>query len=423
MIIAVDGPAGSGKSTVCREIAKRIGLRYVDTGAMYRTVALASLRQNISPNDTPRLVQLAKNIPLELRPFSGGKFEIFLNGEKVTDEIRRPEINQVVSTIACIPGVREEMVKRQRALAKDGYLIMEGRDITTVVLPNADFKFYLDADPSVRVERRFKENKTKGAATTFAGVAEEQTKRDQMDQSRTVSPLRVAEDAVRIDTTGKEVDEVVLIILGKMNVRAGRFNFFYSGARSLLWLIGKTVFSLEIKGVENIPKRGGFIMAANHRSYLDPVVAAVSSKRQLNFLARDTLFRNSFFGPLIKGLNAYPIKRASADRTALRMAAQFIMEGNPILMFPEGTRSADGNFQTPRGGLGYLAARLRCPVVPMHIRGTYEVFPRDSKWPKPGKISARIGEPITWEGQEDNDLYLIITKEIMKKIEALSRLP
>ncbi len=423
MIIAVDGPAGSGKSTVCREIAKRIGLRYVDTGAMYRTVALASLKQNISPNDTPRLVELAKHLPLELHTLSTGKFEIFLGGEKVTDEIRRPEINQIVSIVARIPGVREEMVKRQRALAKDGYLIMEGRDITTVVLPDADFKFYLDADAKLRAERRFKENQSKGVEVTFAGVAEEQTKRDQMDKSRTVSPLRVAEDAVRIDTTGKEVGEVVLVIFEKMNVRRGRFNLFYSGARLLLWLIGKTVFSLDVKGSENIPKQGGFIIAANHRSYLDPVVAAVSSKRQLNFLARDTLFKNPMFSSLIQGLNAYPIKRASADRAALRMAAQFILDGNPILMFPEGTRSADGNFQTPRGGLGYLAARLRCPVVPMHVRGTYEVFPRDSKWPKPGKISARIGAPMTWKGQKDNDLYLTITKEVMKNIEDLSHLP
>jgi 1-acyl-sn-glycerol-3-phosphate acyltransferase len=105
------------------------------------------------------------------------------------------------------------------------------------------------------------------------------------------------------------------------------------------------------------------------------------------------------------------------------MAAQFIMEGNPILMFPEGTRSADGNFQTPRGGLGYLAARLRCPVVPVHVRGTFEVFPRNSKWPKPGKISARIGEPMKWKDCKDNDAYLIITKEVMNKIEDLSRLP
>ncbi|MBI4431798.1 MAG: (d)CMP kinase [Candidatus Omnitrophica bacterium] len=423
MIIAVDGPAGSGKSTVCREVAKRLGLRYADTGAMYRTLALASIREKISPSDTNQLIELARRIPLEIHTLTSGRFEIFLAGEKVTETIREPAVNQIVSLIARIPEVRTEMVKRQRALAKSGYLIMEGRDISTVVLPDAEFKFYLDADPSVRAERRWKEDQAKGTVSPLSRVQEDQAKRDEMDRTRDVSPLRVASNAICIDTTGKRVGEVVHIILGKMNVKREKFNAFYAVTRRFLWLLAKAGFGLEIQGAENIPQHGGFIIAANHRSFLDPVVAAIASPRQLTFLARHTLFRNVLFGILIRGLNARPIKRASADRNALRLAAGLIMAGNGILLFPEGTRSADGGFLTPKGGLGYLAVKLGCPVVPMCIKGTFETFPRHAKWPRQGKISVRLGRAVHGDdfgkGIDDGDLYLLIVKEVMRNIEIL----
>jgi cytidylate kinase len=207
MVIAIDGPAGSGKSTVAKAVAIRLGLEYLDTGAMYRSVAFAALRGGVDPEDAEVVGNLARNIELEVDP--GG--QVTVDGVDATIEIRGPEVTRSVSIVAANPAVRTEMRARQRQwVAKRGGGVMEGRDIGTVVFPDARLKVYLDASPEVRAARRSKEV----ADLSYETVATDLARRDALDQNRTHDPLRTADDAVVIDTSDLSVDQIVDAIMG-----------------------------------------------------------------------------------------------------------------------------------------------------------------------------------------------------------------
>lgn len=218
-VVAIDGPGGSGKSTVARALADRLGIERLDTGAMYRSVTLAALRRGIAPADGPALGELARDLELEVGVTgAAGTDRVVLFGEDVTEEIRGEAVSAVVSLVAAHPAVRVELVARQRHwLATRGAGVVEGRDITSVVLPDADVKVFLTADPAVRAERRSHEL-TGSHASAFdrarlARVGEAISRRDELDATREVSPLVVADGAVVVDSTAKSVDEVVDEIL------------------------------------------------------------------------------------------------------------------------------------------------------------------------------------------------------------------
>ncbi len=212
--MAIDGPAGAGKSTIARRLAERLGFTYIDTGAMYRAVALWALRQKASPDDMHRMEQLALAAEIELAP---GR--ISLNGEDVTEAIRTPEVSSGASSIAVIPGVRRAMVAKQRAIGERTSVVMEGRDIGTVVFPDADVKIYLDAQPAERVRRRVNEERQKGAAVSEVSVAAQMEERDQRDSTRADAPLAQAPDAVYLDSTGMAIEEVEEAILKMVRAR------------------------------------------------------------------------------------------------------------------------------------------------------------------------------------------------------------
>lgn len=206
-VIAIDGPAGSGKSTVAKAVAIRLGLEYLDTGAMYRSVAFAALRGGVDPEDAEVVGNLARNMELDVDP--SGK--ITVDGVDATIEIRGPEVTRAVSIVAANPVVRTEMRARQRQwVAKRGGGVMEGRDIGTVVFPDARLKVYLDASPEVRAARRSQEV----SDLSYETVATDLARRDALDQNRTHDPLRTAEDAVVIDTSDLSVDQIVDAIMG-----------------------------------------------------------------------------------------------------------------------------------------------------------------------------------------------------------------
>jgi CMP/dCMP kinase len=206
LIIAIDGPSGSGKSTLGRLLARALKLLYVDTGSMYRAVALAVIEERIDPDDSERVTALAEslNIDLEGDPDS---LRVLLAGRDVTDLIRSEEVTHVSSIVSTIPGVRRAMVARQREIGKRG-AVLNGRDIGTVVFPNADVKFYLTAIPAERANRRFTECREVDSSANYAEVLADMTERDRRDSTRTDSPLKIAEDAVVIESTGKSIDEV-----------------------------------------------------------------------------------------------------------------------------------------------------------------------------------------------------------------------
>jgi cytidylate kinase len=208
LIIAIDGPSGAGKSTAARSLAKRLGYLYIDTGAMYRAVALKVKAGAVSPEDDQTLSMLASTLRISLIPAEDG-IRVLCNGEDVTEAIRSPEISRLASDISKRKGVREALVRMQREMGKGGGVVLEGRDIGTVVFADADVKFYLDADPEERAKRRFKELLERGVEVNFQETLEEVKKRDHNDINRILSPLRKAKDAFCINSTQHSAEEVV----------------------------------------------------------------------------------------------------------------------------------------------------------------------------------------------------------------------
>ena len=206
--MAIDGPAGAGKSTIAKRVASRLQFTYIDTGAMYRAVALWAWRQGVAFDDMHRLEQLANASEIDLAP---GK--IVLNGEDVSDAIRVPEVSNGASRIAVIPGVRRAMVAKQRELGRRMSAVMEGRDIGTVVFPDADVKIYLDAAVAERVRRRLQEMRAKGDPITEAELTAQIQERDLRDSTRADAPLSQAPDAIYLDSTGMSIEEVEEAIL------------------------------------------------------------------------------------------------------------------------------------------------------------------------------------------------------------------
>lgn len=212
LIIAIDGPAGSGKSTVSKIVAKRLALLYIDTGAMYRALTLKAMRQGIDLEDAPALIRLAKSTKISLEDREG--LHVILDGEDVSLAIRTPDVTANVKYIARVPGVRHEMVELQRSIGLSGSgAILEGRDIGTVVFPNADYKFYLDASPEERARRRCKELIEAGQDASEVSVKKEILTRDDSDMKRSVGALKKCGDAISIDTTGLSIDGVTEKIL------------------------------------------------------------------------------------------------------------------------------------------------------------------------------------------------------------------
>ena len=209
MIIAVDGPAGAGKSTVARILAKRLGFLYIDTGAMYRALTLKALENNVPIADEQKLIQLAGNVKIDLRNNADGSLSIILDGRDVSLDIRKGQITQFVSDVAKIKEVRQILVKMQRALGAKGDCVLDGRDIGTVVFPDAQKKFFIDASIEERTRRRFKELKGLSQNVSQEDVALDLTNRDKIDSTRKASPLRKASDAIYIDTTNLSIEQVV----------------------------------------------------------------------------------------------------------------------------------------------------------------------------------------------------------------------
>ena len=223
MIIAIDGPAASGKSTSAKLLAKELGYLYLDTGAMYRCIAFSILENKIDISNQGSLTKFLKNFEIDLKK-TNNNLSFFVNGKNVTNKIRKSDVSQKVSEVSAIPIIREYMVRIQRSFTKNNSCVMEGRDIGTVVFPDAEFKFFFIASDEVRAKRRQLELESLGEKKSLVNLMHEIKKRDKFDSERGHSPLRKAFNAIEVDTTNMTIDEQVNFMLSKIKLKIGKNN-------------------------------------------------------------------------------------------------------------------------------------------------------------------------------------------------------
>jgi cytidylate kinase len=428
-VIAIDGPAGSGKSTVARRLAARLGLDYLDTGAMYRAVTFAALRRGIDPAEAGPVADLARTVELEVAADSVRVDEV-----DATIEIRGPEVSRAVSLVAANPDVRTELVRRQREWATErGGGVLEGRDIGTVGFPDAVLKVYLTARPEVRAERRAAEV----TDLDYETVAADMARRDALDQGRASDPLRLADGALEVDTSDLGVDEIVERLAGMVDddaagpapdapsgepatgaagsppgdpvlaktdeLRAPAVQVHpptslervsYGLIRGAFFGLAKAYFRLEIHGAENVPAHGPFVLAPVHRSNLDFILVSTVRRPRMRYMGKASIWKSKALGRFVSMLGAFPVHRGTADRESLRTCLEVIENGEPIVMFPEGTRREGPTVDDLFDGPAYVAARAGVPLVPVGIGGSDIAMPVGARFIKPRKIVLVVGEPI-----------------------------
>lgn len=400
MIVTIDGPAASGKSTVARLLAQKLGASFLDTGAMYRAVTLAAQKAGADMTDQDQLLGILTNSDFKFAE-KEGKMTVSIDDVDVTDQIRDPTVTANARNIASAEKLREKLVHMQRQFAATQQkIVTEGRDQGTVAFPNANIKFYLTADICERARRRQAELQAKGGSESLDKIKMAIEERDKSDQARAAGPLKPADDAIVVDTTNLSIEEVVEKLLYHIKEYPKKVPkmIWFRFARMLCRIFCRLFFRLRVYGLENVPDRDALVLVCNHQSYLDPVFCGIHLKRHLYFLARDTLFKNRFFGWLISSVNTIPVKRGQADLKAIKTVVAKLEEGSGVCLFPEATRTSDGKISSFKPGFGLLCRRGRAAVVPVAIDGAFECWPRHKKMFSPGKeITVCYGECMTAE--------------------------
>ncbi len=374
--IALDGPSGAGKSTIAKEVARRLGYVYVDTGALYRSIGLYAVRHGATTTSADEVVPLLDEIQLELKYIDGTQ-RVIMNGEDVSEEIRTAEIAMAASAVSAIPKVREFLLSLQRTMAEKHNIVMDGRDIGTVILPNAQVKIFMTASAEERAKRRLKEHLAKGQNISYEEILKEINERDYNDSHRAAAPLKKADDAFELDTSNLDIDgsvsAVLEIIDGKLNAlrpergMAPAVNrFFYSIVRGIALVVVKIAMKVRYEGLENIPDKGSYIVAPNHHTLLDPVVVGARIPNISAYMAKEDIFEYKIAN-LLKLFHAFPVKRGKSDKSAIRTAIKYLNKGYNLTIFPEGTRSKDGKLGKFKSGVAYVASETESDVLPVGI--------------------------------------------------------
>ena len=425
--IAIDGPAASGKSTLARTLAEKLGLVMVNSGAMYRAVTWKILSEKIDPKDSAAVAESLGKMNIVCGR-DGVLSTIRIDDGDPTPFLRNPEINANVSTVSAIPQVREKLVRLQRDYLQRTHVVMEGRDIGSVVFPNTPFKIYIDADPSVRNSRRSDD-----------GEEDSVEKRDAADSSRTTAPLKVADGATVLDTSKLTVEGVVeaavSILKGQGFPLHGTLPPELSEEphipmRWIYWLgwmsfgaAYRTLFGLRIIGDENLIKSGPVLVASNHQSFLDPPLIGNLYKTEMVFFARKTLFKG--IGKwLYPQWNAIPVDQDRPDMGSIKTAIRKLKQGWRVLVFPEGARTLDGEIGEAAAGVGMIAAKAGVPIQPVRIFGADKALPRGTGKVTLARITVKVGKPIILSPEElksysGKEGYQALTERIMDAIKAL----
>ena len=407
--IAIDGPSGAGKSTIAKALAKEFGYIYVDTGAIYRTVGLYMQRNGISTEDTAGIENNLENVKVYLK-YEDGEQKMYLGDEEVSGFIRTPLIAKYASVVSAVPKVRAFLFDMQRSLAKENNVIMDGRDIGTVILPEADVKIFLTASAEARAERRVAQLAEKGEIVGYDEILASIKERDERDSGRDVAPLKPADDAVTLDTSDYTLEESIAaakkIVLDKLSEKKNGTDVtpkkgkkdknkggFYMWLRKYIAPIIKFCMRVKPYGTENEQQDGALIVCANHTAMLDVLSLAVSFKRQLRFLAKKELFKIPLLSQLISALGAYGVDRGKGDVAAIKKTLSILDEGNIVAMFPQGTRykGVDPAETEVKNGVGMMVYRSKADVQPVFIRV------KNYKYRFLRKKEVIIGKPIRYE--------------------------
>ncbi len=428
-VVAIDGPAGSGKGSITKIVAEKMKLSSIDTGAMYRCVTLDMLRKGVAIDDLEGVKKILDEIDIVLDEENQ---KVFLNGDDVTGEIRSVEVSKNVSFVSSIKEVRLKLVDLQRKIAKDKDIIMEGRDITTVVFPSADVKIYLDASVEERAKRRFKQNQENGIESSYDEILENIKTRDYNDMHKEFGALVRAEDAIYIDSsdlTIKQVtDKIIKIIKDKkkeikINEKVyeekpdGWFKTFQLNLVRKFMMIFYYIPVFRIQSVhkERVPKEGAYIICANHINMLDALAVVCSNKRKVRFVCKHSMFKNKWFAWALKSADTIPIDRDKNDIEAMKRIIKGLKNGDLLGIFPEGTRKGMEKNLKAKNGAAFFALKGGVKVIPLGIQGSFKPFT---------KVRLVYGEPLDFSeyyGKEkDKEALDKVTDIIMDNIVKLT---
>ena len=418
-IIAIDGPVGSGKSTTARKVARELGFVYVDTGAMYRAITVDVLEHGVDPEIEAGVKKIAEQSHVELLSCDEGSQRTILNGVDVTDRIRERDITSAVSAVSAMKSVRDKMTEIQREIGKNGGIVMEGRDIGTVVFPDAEFKIYIDASIEVRAQRRYKELAEKDIQVDINDLIREIRERDRLNTERALAPLRKAEDAIYIDTSdmtfNEQVSKIISIVRGEImneeieNIEHIR-SWAYRISQFVTFVVYKIFFRISTEGLENIPPEGGVIIAPNHASLLDPTAVGGIIPRQISHMAKKELFSVPLVRFLLNVSKSVRVDRQGYTKGTIVEVIDLLRKGRAFNIFPEGTRTRTGEFGKPKKGVGMIAVMADVPVVPCWIEGSYKAKPFISK------ITLHFLPPIQpseIKAETKKEHYLLVSEKIM----------
>ena len=334
-----------------------------------------------------------------------------VDGQDVTEMLYTSVVSERAAALSQRPDVRAFADGLQREQAARGPVVVEGRDAGTVVFPEAECKFYLDASPDARARRRFAEQRAGGGAADLEVIRAAIAARDDADRTRLGRAARAERrrDVRRLERhdggRGRGADG-----------QGGRAGVLYAILKVMIAALSRVWFRLSVVGADRVPREGRLLLASNHLSVLDPALIGSVMPRELDYMAKTELFRIPGFGALIRRLNAHPVDRSGSDSAALRLALRLLGDGRAVLVFPEGTRGVEGHLQPARPGAGMLAALSGAPVVPVYVQGSGRALPRGAVLPRPARVTVTFGAPIRFVRERGRTRYQEVSDEIMAAV-------